>query len=65
MTLWNFIEERLLPLFGEIPAAALDKVKMIFWIALGSIVVYVLVYLPFRWIMHLIGKCPWKGRWLV
>ncbi len=65
MVLWNFIEQHLFPLFGEIPPEALEKVQMIFWITLGCVIVHALVYLPYRGMLALIHKCKWKGKWLL
>ncbi len=65
MTLWDFIEQKLLPLFGEITPYSLERVRDIFWITLGCCIVFFLVYLPFRGLMSLIGKCKWKDRWLL
>ena len=64
MALWNFIEEYLFPLFGEIPPDSLDKVKSIFWITLGVIIVHFLLYLPYKALLCLMRKCNWKGKWL-
>ena len=64
MKLWDFIVEHILPLFGEIPAADLEVVKRIFWITLGSCIVYSLVYLPFKGVLVLLKKTKWKERWL-
>ena len=65
MTLWDFIQYHLLPLFGEINPFALRCVRNIFWIVLGCCVVYFLVYLPFKGILCLMHKCKWKERWLL
>ena len=65
MVLRDFIEQHLLPLFGEIPANALDKVKMLFWVVLGAVIVHLLVYLPYRAFLCLIHKCKWRGKWLL
>ena len=65
MPLWNFIEEKLLPLFGEITPELLDRVRGMFWSVLGFCVVYFLVYLPFKGILCLMHKCKWKDRWLL
>ena len=64
MALWNFIEEYLFPLFGEITPYALDKVKNIFWITLGAIIVHFLLYLPYKAMLCLMRKCKWGGKWL-
>lgn len=40
MVLWDFIEQYLFPLFGEITPCALEKVQNIFWITLGVIIVH-------------------------
>ncbi len=65
MPLWNFIEQYLFPLFGDITPYALEKVQNIFWIVLGSAIVHFLVYLPYKGILVLMKKCKWKGKWLL
>ena len=65
MTLWDFIEQKLLPLFGEISPWALERVERIYWIVLGCCIVLALVYLPFKACLVLLGKCKWKDRWLL
>ena len=62
MPLWNFIEEKLLPLFGEITPYALERVRDTFWIVLGVVIVHFLVYLPYKGILALMRKCNWKGK---
>lgn len=63
MTLWEFIETKLLPLFGEITPYALERVRDTFWIVLGLICVHFLVYLPYKGLLCLMHKCKWKGKW--
>lgn len=65
MTLWEFIETKLLPLFGDITPYALERVRDIFWIVLGCCIVYFLVYMPFKGILALMHKCKWKEKWLL
>ena len=65
MTLWDFIEQKLLPLFGEITPYALERVRDTFWIVLGCCIILALVYLPFKGVLVLMGKCKWKDRWLL
>lgn len=65
MTLWEFIETKLLPLFGDITPYALERVRDIFWIVLGCCIVYFLVYMPFKGILVLMHKCKWKEKWLL
>lgn len=65
MPLWDFIEQYILPLFGEITPYALGRVRDIFWIVLGIIIIHFLVYLPYKGILCLMRKCPWKNRWLL
>lgn len=65
MQLWNFIEMYLFPLFGEITPYALERVRDMFWIVLGVIIVHCLVYLPYKALMCLIHKTHWKGRWML
>lgn len=60
MQLWNFIEEYLFPLFGDIPADALADLKTLFWIVLGSIIIHFLVYLPYRGILALMRVRKWR-----
>lgn len=65
MPLWDFIEQYLLPLFGEIPPDALEKVQHYFWITLGCCIIYFLVYLPFKGILCLMHKAKWREKWLL
>ena len=65
MVLWEFIETKIFPLFGEITPYALERVRDTFWIVLGLIVVHFLVYLPYKAILALMRKCGWKGKWLL
>lgn len=65
MPLWNFIEQYILPLFGEITPYALERVRDVFWIVLGVIIIHFLVYLPYKGILCLMRKCQWKGKWLM
>lgn len=60
MQLWNFIEEYLFPLFGDIPEDALADLKTLFWIVLGSIIIHFLVYLPYRGILALMRVRKWR-----
>ena len=65
MPLWDFIEQYLFPLFGEITPYALERVRDVFWIVLGCCIVYARVYLPFKGLLCLIHKCKWKEKWLL
>ena len=65
MVLWNFIEQKIFPLFGEISPYALERVRDIFWIVLGVILIHFLVYLPYKGLLALMNKCKWKGKWLL
>lgn len=65
MALWDFIEQHLFPLFGEITPYALERVRDTFWIVLGLIIVHCLLYLPYKAILCLMHKCKWKGKWLL
>lgn len=64
MVLWDFIEQYLFPLFGEITPCALEKVQNIFWITLGVIIVHFFVFLPYKALLCLMQKCKWRGKWL-
>lgn len=65
MPLWNFIEQYLFPLFGDISPYALERVRDIFWIVLGCCMVYFLVYMPFKGLLCLMKKARWKEKWLL
>ncbi len=65
MPLWNFIEQYLFPLFGDISPYALERVRDIFWIVLGCCIVYFLVYMPFKGLLCLMKKAKWKEKWLL
>lgn len=65
MVLWEFIETKIFPLFGEISPYALERVRDTFWIVLGVIVMHFLLYLPYKAILALMRKCKWGGKWLL
>ena len=65
MKLWDFIEQHIFPLFGDIPAESLEFAQKIFWIFVSFAVVYFLVYLPFKGILCLMHKAKWKEKWLL
>jgi len=65
MVLWDFIEQKIFPLFGEITPYALERVRDAFWIVLGVVIIHFLVYLPYKGILALMRKCNWKGKWLL
>ena len=65
MVLWEFIETKIFPLFGEISPYALERVRDTFWIVLGVIVIHFLLYLPYKAILTLMRKCKWGGKWLL
>lgn len=65
MVLWEFIETKIFPLFGEITPYALERVRDTFWIVLGLIIVHFLLYLPYKAILALMRKCKWGGKWLL
>lgn len=69
MKLWDWIVEWLLPLFGELPTTSIDMgqlgtwtveqmLSVMFWLALGYVLVQTLILMPYRWIRKL---C--KDRW--
>lgn len=65
MPLWDFIETKFLPLFGDITPYAHERVRDTFWIVLGVITVHFLLYLPYKALLALMRKCKWKGKWLL
>lgn len=65
MPLWNFIEQYIFPLFGDITPYALERVRDAFWIVLGAVIIHFLVYLPYKGILALMRKCKWGGKWLL
>lgn len=65
MPLWDFIEQYIFPLFGEITPSALEHVRYVFWIVLGVVIIHFLVYLPYKAILALMRKCNWKGKWIL
>lgn len=67
MTLWDWIAGYVLPLFGELPTVSLDlghlgtltienMIQIMFWIAIGFVVVNVLILWPYDWIKRLLHK---------
>lgn len=65
MPLWNFIEQYIFPLFGEITPYALERVRDTFWIVLGVVIIHFLIYVPYKALLALMKKCPWRGRWIL
>jgi len=64
MVLWDFIEQYMFPLFGEISPYALERVRDAFWIVLGLILIHLFLYLPYKAFLCLIQKTKWKGKWI-
>lgn len=71
MKLWDWISQQLLPLFGELPQVELNLgnfgtlsieniIQMMFWLAIGYVMVQVLVLLPYDWVMHLMRRKGWR-----
>ena len=62
MTLFEWITEKLLPIFGDITATegALDTFGTVFWFVLGLCVTHFLVYVPYRLILHVLHWKRWK-----
>lgn len=71
MRLWDWISQELLPLFGELPQVELNLgnfgtlsieniIQMMFWLAIGYVMVQVLVLLPYDWCMHLMRRKGWR-----
>lgn len=62
MTLYNWLVNLLLPVFGDISAVdgALTTFGQIFWLVLSCVVVHFCVYVPYRAILHLIHWKRWR-----
>ena len=67
MTLWDWIAGHVLPLFGELPTVSLDlghlgtltienMIQIMFWIAIGFVVVNILILWPYNWFKRLLHK---------
>ena len=61
MALWNFIAEKLLPLFGTVPEQTLADLEKCFWTVLVLCVIHFLVYVPYRGLLALIHYKRWGG----
>ena len=73
MALWNFMEQYLFPLFGDIPTEMINMgwfgqfsiiqiLQLGFWIAIGWITIHFLVLLPYRWILSLMQVKRWRSK---
>lgn len=62
MTLWDFIAEKLLPLFGTVPEDTLLDLQKCFWCFLGLCVFHFLVIVPYRGFLSLIHYRRWGKR---
>ena len=71
MQLWNWINEQLFPLFGEVPTQPIQLgdfgsitieqlLQLMFWVAVGYVAIQVLVLLPYDWCMKLLRRKRWS-----
>lgn len=62
MTLYEWLVELLLPVFGDISATdgALQTFGQIFWLVMSCVVAHFCIYVPYRGILHLLGWKRWR-----